>query len=100
MLKHEADAALAHADIGGLGAVKMHRARIRQLEARNNSQQGGFAGAGHAEQRDQLAGFDLEAYVVERDEVAESFADVADLDTHAAIFSVLNLLGLRAFPAW
>ncbi len=36
------------------------------------------------EQRDELARREIEADVVQRDEAAERFADVADFDAHAA----------------
>ena len=92
MLKHKADLAIAHAAIGRLFAVEMHRAGVRQLQPRDDPQQRGFARARQSQQRDQFAGRDVEADVIERDEIAEGLADVADFDTHAAI-----LLDSRGF---
>ena len=90
MLKHETDRRSRTLTSVASAPSKCTEPRIRQFQPRNDSQQGGLAGARHAQQRDQLAGFDLEADLVERDEIAEGFADVADLDTHAAIFSTFS----------
>ena len=54
------------------------------LEAGDDAQQRGLAAAGRAQQRDELARGELEADVVERDEVAERLADAADFNAHGA----------------
>ena len=82
MLEDEADAALADAVVGGVRAVEVDRARIGRLEAGDDAQQRGLARARRPEQRDQLAGVDVQIDVVDRGEGAEAPADVANFDGH------------------
>ena len=84
VLEHEADLALAHVLVGRVLAVEQDAAVGRVLEAGDDAQQRRLAAARRAEQRDELAGRELEADIVERDEVAERLADVADFDAHGA----------------
>ena len=95
MLEDEADLALAHRLSGRVLAVEVDRALIRRLQAGDDPQQRGLAGARGAEQRDQLAAGHVEAHVVEGDEVAECLAQVADLDAHAAILSSESSVSAR-----
>ena len=90
MLKYEADLALADADGAGVLAMKQHLARVRRLQPRDYSQQRGLARARQPEQRDQLAGFDMQADIVDRDEIAELLADISELDTHAATLTAMS----------
>ena len=84
MLKHETDPAVAEADRRGILVVNQDRAAvlIRDFNSRNDAQERRLARAGRPEQRDQLTGFDFEGHVLERREIAKSFADVADFNTH------------------
>ena len=84
MLKDEADVALANSNGAGVFAMKQHLAGVGRIQPGDYSQQRGFTRARRAEQRDQLAGFDMQADVVKRNEVAKFLADVSKLDTHAA----------------
>src|SRR6266851_1055735 len=84
MLKDEADFAFADAHAGGVFAVKSHLAAVGRFEARDNSEQSGFARARKSEQRYQLAGLDLEINIIERDEIAKFLGYVQQLDAHAA----------------
>ena len=65
MLEHEADIALAARlrDEASV-AVEQHLPVIRPFESGDDAQQRGLARAGRAEQRDQLAGADVEIDVV------------------------------------
>src|SRR5207245_300514 len=82
VLEHEADLALAHVHVGGVLALEQDAARIGRLQARDDAQQRGLAAAGRPQQGDQFAGVDAERDVLQRAEVAEILADVADVDAH------------------
>ena len=84
MLKNETDFAIANADVARVLAVKEHFAGVGRFEARDNSEQRRFARARESQQRNQLAGLDMEADMIDRNEVAELLADVSELDTDAA----------------
>ena len=84
VLKYETDLALANADVAGVLAVEQHLAGVRRFQPRDYPQQRGLARARQPQQRDQLAGFDMQVDSVNRDEIAELLADVSELDTHAA----------------
>src|SRR5271170_3099052 len=90
MLKDETDLALADADGAGVLAMEQHLAGVRCLQPRDYSQQRGLARARQPQQRDQLAGFDMQVDIINRYEVAELLADVSELDTHAAIFAAMS----------
>jgi len=87
MLKDEADVALAGMHAGRVVAVKGDRAGVRRLEAGDDTEQRRLAGAGRPEQRQQLAGVDLEVDAVDGDKIAEALGDAGQLDAHAAPFS-------------
>jgi hypothetical protein len=82
VLEHEADLAFAYVGEGGVLAVEQHRTGIGPLEARDDSQQRGFAGARRPEQRDQFARGNVQVQVVADDGLAEALAEVAYLDAH------------------
>ena len=84
MLEDETDLALAHADGARVLAVEQHLAGVRRLQPGDDAQQRGLARARQTQQRDQLAGLDVQVDIVERNEVAEPLADVFELDAHAA----------------
>ena len=54
--------------------------RIRHLESRQQAQQRGLAAAGGAEQREELAGADVEAEIIDGAQMPEVARDAADLD--------------------
>ena len=66
VLKNKTDAAIAGAAGGNVMAIEFHRAGIGELESRNDAQQGGLAGAGGPEKRDQLARRNLQIDLVKR----------------------------------
>src|ERR1017187_10220278 len=84
VLKYEPDLALANAHVAGVLAVKQHLAGVRRFQPRDYPEQRGLARPRQPQQRDQLAGFDMQVDIVNRDEIAEPLADVSELDTHAA----------------
>ena len=55
---------------------------VGSLQSRQDSQQGGLAATGGAEERNELSRLCMQAHVIQDGEVAESFGDVIDLDTH------------------
>ncbi len=88
MLKRKAGLAFAGGNLRHVLAIKQNlrlAGIIGKFQAGDGAQQGRFAGSGRAEQRDELAGLDLEADVVQRSEAAEFFSDVFDFDTHGLI---------------
>jgi hypothetical protein len=82
VLEDEADASLARVAIGGVLVLEDDRAAIGALEPRDDAQERRLARARRPEQRDELAGIDGKADVVDRGETAEGLGDVANLDTH------------------
>ncbi len=84
MLKYKTNLALADADGAGVLAMKQHLAGVRRLQPRDYPQQRGLARSRKSQQRHQLAGFDMQVDIVNRDEVAELLSYVLELDTHAA----------------
>ena len=85
VLEHEADPAVARAARGGVLAVERDRARVGVLEPGDQAQQGRLARARRAEQRDELAGLDVQRHVAQRGEVAEALPDLADFDAHGFV---------------
>jgi len=85
VLEHKADLTFAGGDIRNVFAVERNlaAARIGLLEAGDDAEQRGLAGAGGAEERDELAGGHVEIDAVERREGAEGFAKVGNVDAHA-----------------
>ena len=82
MLKHETDVAIARRLVGDVLVVADDRARVGDFEPGDDAQQRRLAGAGRAEQREQLAVRHVEADAVERGEVAELLRNVVDGDAH------------------
>ena len=64
VLEHEADAALLHAELGGVGVAEQDLAAVERLQAGDRAQQGGLARAGRAEQGEQLARGDVQVEAV------------------------------------
>jgi hypothetical protein len=85
MLEHEADLALAHVDMGRVLAVEQHGAAVGHLEPGDDAQQRRLARPRRSEQRDQLAGADVEVEVVADDRLAEALVQVAHLDAHSLL---------------
>ena len=84
MLEHEAHASIACAALRRVLALEVHGAPIRELEAGNDPQQSGLAGAGWTEECHQLTVFHLQADAAQGLEIAEALREVAHLDAHAA----------------
>src|SRR6185436_6186681 len=82
VLEHEADPALANVGVGCVLAVEEDGARVGHLEAGDDAQQRRLARARRPEQRDQLAGGDVETEVVADDGGAEALLQVAHFDAH------------------
>jgi hypothetical protein len=82
VLEHEADRAHARVQVGRRLAVEPHLARVRRLEPGQDAQDRALAAARRPEQRDERAVLDLEADVVDGDEVAEAFVEMFDSDVH------------------
>ena len=95
MLEHEADMALADAAGKRIHAVELHLAVVRPVEPGDNAQQRGLARSGRAEQRQELAGVDLQIDPVQRREVAEPFADIDRGDLHG---DILRRGGIQESP--
>ena len=82
VLEHEADVTFARALRQRVLAVEGDFAGIRPVEAGDDPQQRGLAGAGGAEQREQLAVIDLEVDTVERCKAAELLDEIFDFNGH------------------
>ena len=80
VLEHHVDRALVRQHMGDVLAVEQDAALVRRLEAGEHSQQRGLAAAAGAEQREKLAGPDVERQPVHRAEIAEFLADALDAE--------------------
>src|ERR1019366_3906648 len=85
MLKGETGLALAGGNHGHVLAVKQNLrvTGIGELQPGDDAEQRRLARTGWAEQRDEFAGLDLQVHAIERGELAEFFADIADFNTDA-----------------
>src|SRR5580692_6930901 len=90
-----------HADVAPIGrGVRHHRAadqdvaRRRLLEAGDHHERRGLAGAGRAQEGDELAGLDIEAQIVDRAILVEGLDDMAERYRRAGLSrrSGLNLI--------
>ena len=95
VLEHEADLALTHVRVRGVLAIDDDLARIRKVEPGDDAQERRLSAPRRAEQRHELAGGDVDAHPVERDEAAEGLADVLNFDGHAASSISTTLLPAR-----
>ncbi len=87
MLKSKPGFAFAGGNLRHVFAVKQNlrlAGVVGKFQTRDRAQQRRLAGAGRAEQRDQFAGLDLDAYLVKRGEAAEFFRYVFDFNTHVS----------------
>jgi hypothetical protein len=71
VLEHETHLTLAHVHCGCVFAREQHAAGIRRFKTRDDAQQRRLATARRPQQRHQLAGFDVQRYVIQRPELAE-----------------------------
>src|SRR5436190_14045195 len=98
--------ALASAARQRVLAVKGDFTPIRPVEAGDDAEQRGLAGAGRAEQRQQLAVINPEIDAIERGEIAELLAEVSDFNCHLrpALRPVVaperSLRSASPAPAW
>jgi len=78
MLKGKSGATFVRRHAGHIFAVKIKRGRriVGIIQSADDPQQRRFAGTGRPEQRDEFAGLDLEAHVVQRRKRAEFFRDI------------------------
>src|SRR5713101_5512731 len=84
MLEDKANLPIADRAGRGILAMKVDAAGVGNFQPGYHAEQGGLAGTGKPQQRDQFASRDLEADVLQCDELAEPLGDVADFDTQAA----------------
>ncbi len=89
VLENEADVAVAGGVPGDVVVLEQHGAAVRHFQPGDDAEQGGLAGPGRAEQRDQLAGRAVDAHVVERRECAEPLGHVLSCNRHA-LFTAEN----------
>ncbi len=84
VLKNEAGVALVGAELGDIRAVEEHAAGavVGKFEAGDRAQERRLSRAAGPEQRDEFAGLDLQAHVVERGIARIFLGDVADFDAH------------------
>ena len=82
ILEHQADRPLLRRDehrrAVDLLAIDQHPPRIRAIDARRDPEKGRLAAPGMAEERDHLAGLDVEAHPGERDDIAETAVHVLE----------------------
>ncbi|GCC48793.1 hypothetical protein chiPu_0033139, partial [Chiloscyllium punctatum] len=78
VLEHHVDGALVRQHLGDVAAAEQDAALIRRLEAGEHAQQRGLAAAARPEQREELAGADVERELVDRAEIPERLGDALD----------------------
>ena len=86
VLEHEAHAAVFCRRFGDVFAKKLDMPAVGLFEPRDDAQQSCLARAAWSKQRGELALFDVDADVIERNELFETFVDVCNLDTHLLPF--------------
>ena len=84
VLEDETDVAALRGQAGGVGALDPHGAAVGLVEPGDHPEQGGLPPAAGAEQRREPAAADIDADVVEGDEIAEPLADVECLNAHVS----------------
>ena len=92
VLEDEADVPLPHVEAERILAAEEHAARGRRIEAGEDAEERRLARAGRAEQRQQLAGADIERHAVQRRRVLEPL--------HRHSRSVTPTGGPRAMADW
>jgi len=85
VLENESDVAFPHGLGGRVLLAKEDGSCGRELQPGDEAQQGCLAGAGRAEQGDQLARADVQRHVVECREPVELFSDTDDSNVHERI---------------
>ncbi len=100
VLEDEADAALAHGDIGGVLLAEIDRAAVGIFEAGDHAQDRRLAGTGRAEQRDELAAFDIERDAVHGTEGLELLDHVFEADLHGLTSGVMLSAPASADGRW
>ena len=88
MLENETYLTFAHMPRRGIHAVENYLPRVRPLQAGDNAQQRGFSATGRTEQGHQLARSYIKVYPLESLEIAETFGDITNLDTHRGLLIV------------
>src|SRR5581483_6715920 len=85
MLEHEADAPSLHRQPRRVFFAELDLTGVDALETCDRAQQRGLARSRRAEQRDQLAGSDVEIDVAQGAERSEALAHVPDMDVHQCL---------------
>ncbi len=103
MLEDEADAALAHGDVGRVLIAEQDAAAIGVFEAGDHAQDGRLARARRSEKRDQFAADNLERDAADGAEGVEGLFDLVEDDLHrtgsTAGTAGVTRLGRAARPA-
>ncbi|KAF0120033.1 MAG: phenol hydroxylase [Methylocystaceae bacterium] len=88
VLKHHADMAVLHGEIGRVLAVEEDPATIGRIEARDHPQQRRLAGARGSKQRDEFARLNVKANVAQGRKGAEILLDSLDANGSSALTSL------------
>ena len=99
VLEHEADLALACADVRDVAAVQDDAAVVDRRQARDRAQQRALAAARRAEQHEQLAFLDLRRDVADGRGAAEFLRYLLESDGHGLAASGIRPGRLRMLPA-
>ncbi len=75
-LEHGMHRTLLWRGTGKVFAIEQDLSGVGQIETGNHAQDGGLAATGRAKQREKFAGFDAQADIVHRDEIAEAARDI------------------------
>jgi len=99
VLEHEADPPAADGLAGHVLAVEKDRAvvgEVKRFQPGDDPQERRFPRARRPQQGDQLSVRDVQRHAVQREEVAKTLADVADLDAHRSASAAAAVGGVKA----
>ena len=82
MLEDESHATVGDLSIRDLVTMEEYFPFVGPFQSRQDSEQGGLAATGGAEERDELSCLYVKTHVIQNGERAESFGDMIDLNAH------------------
>ena len=92
VLEDEIDGPLIRGCAGDIGPVEENPPACRLLEPGDHSEQGGFAASARSQQREKFATVDVERNAIDRREITESPARVANLNRQGRRLFLLRIL--------
>ena len=98
MLEYHVHRPLVGRDADDRFAAQPDIAPGRLVESGDHAQRRGLAAAGRAEKREKRPAFDRQAYVIDRDDIAESLGDIDEFDIDGSVQPGLRRIGKQHAP--